>query len=83
MIRECFRGPGVHIDSPGSALGGKYKAVDNWGKIQPLDTCGSNGWRSSRVNELPVKNFLKLVRGDDGQDIAEYAVMLAVILFRS
>jgi Flp pilus assembly pilin Flp len=27
-----------------------------------------------------VKNFLKILRGEEGQDIAEYAVMLAVIL---
>jgi Flp pilus assembly pilin Flp len=30
--------------------------------------------------ERPVKNLLRLLGGEQGQDIAEYAVMLAVIL---
>ena len=27
-----------------------------------------------------MENFLRIIRSDEGQDIAEYAVMLAVIL---
>jgi Flp pilus assembly pilin Flp len=29
---------------------------------------------------VAMSNFLKIIRSDEGQDIAEYAVMLAVIL---
>jgi Flp pilus assembly pilin Flp len=35
---------------------------------------------ASPWKERAVKNLLRLLRGEQGQDIAEYAVMLAVIL---
>ncbi len=38
-------------------------------------------WRRASAKEEPVSRFLrKLWSDDEGQDIAEYAVMLAVIL---
>jgi len=50
-----------------------------------LENCVSRVWRNhpclSQVQENSVSNLVKsLWRNEEGQDIAEYAVMLAVIL---
>jgi len=34
----------------------------------------------SNCEDSPMRHFVELVRSEEGQDIAEYAVMLAVIL---
>jgi Flp pilus assembly pilin Flp len=50
--------------------------VQNWiGGIHPIALAEAN-----KVNDGKIKRFLSLCASDPGQDIAEYAVMLAVIL---
>jgi Flp pilus assembly pilin Flp len=49
-------------------------------RFESLKPGGAIEGVASPWKEGSVKNFLKILRGEEGQDIAEYAVMLAVIL---
>ena len=48
--------------------------------LELLDSPCPQGQTSSSTGVLPMKNLLSIISSDEGQDIAEYAVMLAVIL---
>jgi Flp pilus assembly pilin Flp len=54
--------------------------VENWSKIRGLKTVEAVEAVISSWKEGALKNLLRLIGGEQGQDIAEYAVMLAVIL---
>src|SRR5678815_1989739 len=65
-----------------SVLCGLNRPIDR--RFQLGQTSGR--WFSHRFHsnlnceDSPMRDFLELLRSDEGQDIAEYAVMLAVIL---